>query len=202
MNHVTETTECGSFALVSYIPDPLGSFLHGLRQNLPGEDNPQPHITLLPPRPLRLSVDAASQQAQNILLQFPAFEVELSRICSFPETNVLYLEVGKGNRLLYDLHDALNAGDLAHEEKFAFRPHLTLSGPVDPPHLPWVRKQAEIVWYASDHSRRFTLEEIAFLCLGPESPEGKWQRVWSQRLGGKNNTNARAAIAAPRSRTW
>jgi 2'-5' RNA ligase len=202
MNHVTETTEWGSFALVSYIPDPLGSFLHGLRQALPGDDNPQPHITILPPRPLKLAVDAASQQAQNILLQFPAFEVELSRVRSFPETNVFYLEVGKGNGLLHDLHDALNAGDLDYTEEFDFRPHLTLSGPVNSAQLPWVRGQAEIAWYSSDHPRQFILDEIVFLWLSPETSDGQWHRVWSHSLSGGEDTNVRAATAAVRSRTW
>src|SRR5690349_20174776 len=156
MNEITQTTDWGCFALVSYIPDPLGSFLHELRRSLPGEHNPQPHITILPPRPLKLPVDAASQKAQNILLRFAAFEVELSTLRSFPETNVLYLDIAKGNGALHDLHGALNADVLEHEEKFEFRPHLTLGGPVESAHLPWVRRQAETAWYSSDHPRRFT----------------------------------------------
>ena len=136
MNDITHTTKWGSFALVSYIPDPLGSFLHDLRRSFPGEHNPQPHITILPPRPLKLPVDAALQRAHNVLLQFAAFEVELSKVRFFPETNVLYLDIAKGNRVLHDLHEALNAGDLDHSEEFEFRPHLTLSGRVESAHLP------------------------------------------------------------------
>jgi 2'-5' RNA ligase len=201
MIDILHTTKWGSFALVSYIPDPLGSFLHNLRRSFPGEHNPQPHITLLPPRPLKLPVDAASQKAHNTLLQFAAFEVELSKVRSFPETNVLYLDIAKGNRVLRDLHQALNAGDLDHTEEFEFRPHLTLSGRVESAHLPWVRREAETAWYSSDHPRRFTLDEVIFLWLSPESRQCEWHRVSSRRLNGREDASRRAAIAGARNRT-
>lgn len=198
MNDITEATQWGSFALVSYIPDPLGSLLHELRQVLPGEDNPRPHITILPPRPLKLSVDAASQQAHKILLQFPAFDVELSKVCLFPQTNVLYLDVAEGNTLLHDVHAALNAGDLDGREEFDFLPHLTLSGPIASRDLPLVRRQAEMAWYSSNHARRFTFDEVALLWLSPDSPQGEWNKVWSHRL---STAAARAASATLTSQT-
>ncbi len=201
MIDITETTQWGSFALVSYIPDPLGSFLHGLRQTLPGEDNPQPHITILPPRPLKLPAEAASQQAQKILLQVPAFEVELSKVRSFPGTNMLYLDVGEGNNALHELHAALNAGDLDHREKFDFRPHLTLGGPVSSQDLQPVRQRMESAWYASDCPRRFTLDEVTFLWLNPHIAQGEWQRLWSHKLSTKETIHTRAAGAGVTART-
>ena len=201
MNDITQTTNWGSFALVSYIPDPLGSFLHELRRSLPGEHNPQPHITILPPRPLKLPVDAASQKAQNMLLRFAAFEVELSSVRSFPETNVLYLDIAKGNRVLHDLHGTLNADVLEHKEKFEFRPHLTLGGPVESAHLPWVRRQAEAAWYSSNHPRRFTLDEVMFLWLSPDSRQCEWRGVSSHRLRVRDSASRRAAVAGTRNRT-
>lgn len=196
MNDITEATQWGSFALVSYIPDPLGSFLHGLRQALPGEDNPQPHITILPPRPLKLPVVAASQQAQNILLQFPAFEVQLSKVRCFPGTNVLYLDVGLGNQLLHDLHTALCAGELDCSEEFEFLPHLTLGGPVASAELPTIWRQAEKAWYLSTSPRSFLCDEVVFLWLKPNGSQGEWRRLWSHRLSTKETTSARAATAA------
>lgn len=200
MNHITEATEWGSFALVSYIPDPLGSFLHKLREGLPGEDNPQPHITILPPRPLKLPVEAASQQAQDILLQFPAFEVELCKVRSFPETQVLYLDLKSGNSALHDLHAALNAGDLRDRERFDFLPHLTLGGPVASRDVRSVRQQAESLWYAFEYPRRFLLDEVVFLWLSADGPQSEWVRLWSQRLHAQEAT--RAASAAVTSRTY
>ena len=200
MNHITEATQWGSFALVSYIPDPLGSFLHKLRHSLPGEDNPQPHITILPPRPLKLPVEAASQQAQDILLQFPAFDVELWKVRSFPETHVLYLDLKSGNKALHDLHAALNAGELRHRETFDFLPHLTLGGPVALTDVQAVRERAEALWYPFEYPRCFLLDEIVFLWLSPDSSQGEWVRLWSQRLHAREAT--RAASAAVTTRTY
>lgn len=141
-NKVSEMQEWGSFALVAYIPDPLGSFLNSLRQVLPGEENPHAHITLLPPRPLKSPVEAASLQAQKILAKFQPFSVELAEVCTFPETNVVYLEISEGSAQLHELHDALNSADLAHDEDFEFKPHLTLSGPVGSCDIGQVRTEA------------------------------------------------------------
>jgi 2'-5' RNA ligase len=146
-------------------------------------------------------VDAASRKAQSILLRFAAFEVELSTLRSFPETNVLYLDIAKGNGVLHDLHGALNADVLEHEEKFEFRPHLTLGGPVESAHLPWVRRQAETAWYSSDHPRRFTLDEVIFLWLSPDSRQCEWRGVSSHRLRVRDSASRRAAVAGARNRT-
>lgn len=192
----------GSFALVSYIPDPLGSLLHGLRQSLPGEDNPQPHITILPPRPLQLPVEAASQMALKILLTFPAFEVELSNVRSFPDTNVLYLDVGRGSSSLYRLHAALNSGELHHLEEFDFRPHITLAGPVARADLKAVRQQAEKAWHSADPPNGFLLDQVSFLWLKPDSAQGEWMRFWSHRLSTKETSRARNTRAAVTSQTY
>ena len=45
MNPISGDPRCGLFALVSYIPDPLGSFLQGLREILPNNDSSEAHIT-------------------------------------------------------------------------------------------------------------------------------------------------------------
>ena len=50
---LSDVAEWGSFALVAYIPEPLGAFLQSMRHDLPGQENPQAHITVLPPRPLK-----------------------------------------------------------------------------------------------------------------------------------------------------
>ncbi len=97
----SDSPERGSFALVSYIPEPLGSFLRSLRRELPGNENPQAHITLLPPRPLRASVDLVSQEAQAVLSGFRPFSVQLADVTVFPETNILYLEISQGNQVLH-----------------------------------------------------------------------------------------------------
>ncbi len=196
MIQIPKTPEWGLFALVSYIPDPLGSFLDELRQALPGGDNARPHITILPPRPLKLPVEAASKQARKILRAFPAFEVELSRVRCFSGTNFLYLDVGEGSSLLHKLHDALNTGDLEDVEELGFRPHLTLGGPVMPGKLDATQQQAEAAWRSVAHSRRFTICDVAGLWLSPTGPQGEWHRLWSHHLRTSSTGPLRLAPAA------
>jgi 2'-5' RNA ligase len=182
MNQIPGNPRWGFFALVSYIPDPLGSFLQGLREILPNSDSSEAHITVLPRRVLKLPVETASAQARSILRQFPPFDVELSQVRRFPETKFLYLDLGEGSSVVHDLHDALNKGDLFDAEEFEFRPHLTLGGPVSPGVLDSAQYQAELTWNAEHCAPRFTIEEVVCLWRSPDSAQGEWRRLWSQKL--------------------
>jgi 2'-5' RNA ligase len=185
----------GLIALVSYVPEPLGSFFYNLRGTLPGDSNPQAHVTILPPRPLRVGVDAASEQALEVLSRFPAFEVELSNIGRFAETNFLYVDIGDGADTFHELHDALNQGDLAHAEEFEFRPHLTLGGPVPEAKMDSTQDRAEVAWLKADHPRRFTVDEIVLLWLSGDDSSSEWQRLWSYSLRTKGTAMSKAATA-------
>jgi 2'-5' RNA ligase len=197
MNDTPEAPLWGFFALVSYIPDPLGSFLQELRETLQGNDSSQAHITLLPPRALKVPVEVASTQVRSILRRFPAFEVELSKVRRFAATSFLYLDLREGDALVHDLHAALNTGELADPEEFEFRPHLTLGGPVSPGKLDFAQQQAELTWDAAQCSPRFVIDEIVFLWLSPDSAHGEWRRLWSQSLspGALRSSAAAAAIS-------
>jgi 2'-5' RNA ligase len=135
-----------------------------------------------------------------ILSQFPPFEVELSRVRQFPETKFLYLDLGEGNSVIHDLHDALNKGDLFDAEEFEFRPHLTLGGPVSSGVLDSARHQAEVTWNAEHCAARFTVQEVVCLWLSPDSGHGEWRRLWSQKLSG-TAARSSAATATVTSRT-
>jgi 2'-5' RNA ligase len=200
MNETQGAPRWGFFALVSYIPEPLGSFLQGLRDILPNNDSSEAHITLLPPRALKLPVETVSRQARTVLRQFPPFDVELSKVRRFSETKFLYLDLGEGSSLIHDLHDALNKGDLADSEEFEFRPHLTLGGPVSPGALDSAQQQAEITWGGEHCAPRFTIQEVVFLWLSPDSAQGEWRRLWTQRLS-PHAARTSAATAAVTSRT-
>jgi len=177
----------GSFALVTYIPDPLGSFLQSLRLGLPGEENPQAHITILPPRPLLLPLEIVSFEAQQILHGFDPFTIELSRVSVFPETNILYLEIAEGNDALHKLHDALNTGSLAHEENFEFLPHLTISGSIPAGELAKVRAEAERTWEERPKNSS-EVDEVVALWQPSNGSWDDWNRVWSRKLGGAGNS--------------
>lgn len=200
MNEIQGAPRWGFFALVSYIPEPLSSFLQGLREILPNNDSSEAHITLLPPRPLRLPIETVSKQARSILRQFPPFDVELSTVRRFAETKFLYLDLGEGNSLIHDLHDALNRGDLSDPEEFEFHPHLTLGGPVSPGTLDLAQEQAEVTWSGEHCAPRFTIQEVVCLWLSPNSAQGEWRRVWSQKLS-PNAARTSAATATVTNRT-
>ncbi len=50
------------FALVIYIPDPLGRFLDDLRTALVPGCNPHAHVSVLPPRPLAVDWQVAASR--------------------------------------------------------------------------------------------------------------------------------------------
>ncbi len=187
-----EKSARGLYALVSYLPLPLGSFLNELRQSLPGSHFAPAHITILPPRPLEVSVNAASECARKVLQGFTAFDVELTEVKRFPETGMLFLELADGNRFVHNLHDALNTGVLAFAEEFEFRPHLTLGGPIPASELPVVQAQAESVWNSWESPKRFRLNTIVGLSGIPGEAGLSWRRVWTHQLGDVESKGARA----------
>jgi len=178
MSSTSDEQPPGVFALVSYITDPLGSFLMELRQSLAGDPAPQPHITILPPRPLLPSLEEASLEVKSKLKDFTRFEVELGKVTLFPETNILYLEVAKGSGDLRALHEVLNSGSLHHDERFEYSPHVTISGPIAEQNVESGRIRAQNACTGSDISFRFTVSDIVFLWQQDE----QWERLWSQRL--------------------
>ncbi len=180
---MTQTPNPGVFALVAYVPDPLAEFLYEMRRSLCGDPCPQPHVTILPPRPLRVSPESACRTAGQLLQSQRAFEVELSHISYFVNTNTLYLDISDGASELHALHDHLNHGDLYHQEEFTFRPHLTVAGAISPQLLPEALQQAETDWRANGLSPRFLLSEIVCLLQKDTHPEDDWQRFWSIKLG-------------------
>ena len=197
MNNIPKAPPWGFFTLVTYIPDPLGSFLEELRDDLPGSGCSQVHITLLPPRVLKVPIEAASTRIQGILSGFPQFQVELHRVRRFAETNFLYLDLNEGDSVVEELHAALNTGALADPEKFEFSPHLTLGGPVLPADLDSAQQQVQLAWDTRHCSPRFTIREVVFLWASPESPQGEWGRLWSHQL----KPQERAAAATVTSQT-
>src|ERR1700742_4534453 len=106
------------FALVIYIPGPLGCFLDDLRRELVPHYNPHAHVSVLPPRPLHDRWQVASDQARRLIESWTRFDIELTNLQVFPVTNVLYLEVGAGAAELCRMHTEMNSAALAFDEPF------------------------------------------------------------------------------------
>lgn len=151
------------FALVIYIPGPLGTFLDDLRRELVPHYNPHAHVSVLPPRPLAVDWRAASLQARTLTESWDPFDVELTEIRVFQYTNVIYIDVGAGASELRRIHAAMNLTDLAFEEPFAYHPHITLAQEIPHNGVAEVFDMAERRWLEFRGPRVFRAERAAFV---------------------------------------
>jgi 2'-5' RNA ligase len=134
------------FALVIYIPDPLGRFLDDLRRELAPDSNPHAHVSVLPPRPLAVEWQAAAGQARALTEGWAPFEIELGGLQIFPVTNVIYIEINAGAADLRRMHAAMNAGALEFEEPFPYHPHITLAQEIPHQQVQAVYQLAQQRW--------------------------------------------------------
>ena len=151
------------YALVIYIPDPLGRFLDDLRRELAPACNPHAHVSVLPPRPLAVDWQVAGEQVRRLTETQPPFAVGLAEVRIFPVTNVTYIEVGEGVSELHHMHDAINRGALAFEEPFAYYPHITLAQQIETDQLQAVHELAIRRWKEFTGPKAFRAERTAFV---------------------------------------
>jgi 2'-5' RNA ligase len=163
--------QLNSFALVSYLSDPLAEFLNRLRRDLVPECVAKAHVTVLPPRPLKSSPEEAWQDLQRGLQDFQPFHGELSEIAVFPGLQAVYLSITTGYQELERMHAALNTGRLAYKEPFPYHPHLTLAQQLAPQELAAAMELAAARWREFPHPRRFTVEKLTFV---QNTLENRW----------------------------
>jgi len=162
-SHILAEERLNVFALVIYIPDPLGRTLDDLRRELVPHYNPHAHVSVLPPRPLAADWEAASLQARALTGAWAPFDVELTGVQVFPVTDVLYLEVGSGASELRRMHAAMNADALQFEEPFPYHPHVTLAQDVPHEDVPAMSELASRRWAEYRGSRTFRAERAVFV---------------------------------------
>ena len=163
--------QLNSFALVSYLSDPLAEFLNRLRRDLVPECVATAHVTVLPPRPLKSSPEEAWQDLQRGLQDFQPFHGELSEIAVFPGLQAVYLSITTGYQELERMHAALNTGRLAYEEPFPYHPHLTLVQQLAPQELAAAMELAAARWREFPYSRGFTVDKLTFV---QNTLENRW----------------------------
>lgn len=151
------------FALVIYIPDPLGAFLDDLRRELAPHYNPHAHVSVLPPRTLAVDWRTASNQLRALAESWAPFDVELTTLGIFGVTDVIYLEVGGGSQDLRRMHEATNAGALAFQEPFVYHPHITLAQDVPHEQVGEFFDTARRRWEAYPGRRSFRAERAVFV---------------------------------------
>ncbi len=151
------------FALVTYIPEPMGSYLNSIREELVPKCNVYTHVTVLPPRSLQGSVEGAWERIAREATYTPVFEIEATRIELFRSTSVIYLGIGEGSQQLRRLHDVLNKGELAFDEPYPYHPHITLAQGLPPDRVAEGCELARRRWAEFQHSNRFMLDHVTFV---------------------------------------
>jgi 2'-5' RNA ligase len=152
-----------SFALVSYLPEPLAGFLDRLRNELVDACSAKAHVTALPPRPLLASLETSWSEIHEKLQDVQPFRVDLGEIEIFAVTQVVYLSVNTGHAELKRLHQRLNTGNLVFEEPFVYHPHITLAQDLEGDQVAAAAELAARRWREFPHSRSFLLDRLTLV---------------------------------------
>jgi hypothetical protein len=176
----TRRERINSFALVSYIPDPLAAFLDRLREELVPRCFLHAHISVLPPRPLLVSPEEAWRHICGLAPLFPPLDVQLTEVRVFPGSDVIYLAPGADGDRITEMHAVLNTGGLESAEAFEFVPHITLAQELQSGDVAALADTARERWAEYPHQRGFRLETITFV----QNTEGNnWIDLGEYRLG-------------------
>lgn len=151
------------FAVVIYIPDPLGKFLDDLRRELVPGCRPHAHVSVLPPRFLAGEVATARGCAAALAAEFPPFEIAAGAVQVFEKTDVIYIDVLRGADELRRMHDVMASGALLFEEPYTYHPHITLAQDIHRRDVRRLGEEAAALWQQYTGPRSFRAETIAFV---------------------------------------
>lgn len=153
----------GFYALVNYIPDPMGAYLNELRAELVPGCKLRSHITLLPPRALSSPPEVLVRELEQKVPNLNSFDVTLGDIDIFESTGVIYLGLRSGQHELQQMHRTLTDGILAFDEPFRFHPHITLAQEIPADRLQQCLNHAHARWRAWYHDRSFPILNLTFV---------------------------------------
>ena len=174
-----------SYALVTYVPEPLAGFLDTLRQELVPNCFLRAHVTILPPRPLPGSPAIAWEVIRAIAGQFSAFDVELGGVNMFPVSDVVYLPFTHGAGTFSRMHSEMNIEGLTREEEFPYSPHVTLAQDLKSDQVDELLDFARRRWAECPLPRSFRVERISFV---QNTRENQWVDLSECELGRPDNT--------------
>jgi 2'-5' RNA ligase len=172
-----EVPDRGWFALVYYVPDPLRSVVHQIRQLIPSGQLPPAHVTVLPPRPLKAPASAICREIERRLAHTTAFEVTLTDIGYFTETDFIYIEIAEGAAKLREIHNTLNNGELLNYEPFEFHPHVTVAGPIPQELVQQTRDAASAAWQEVSCPCSLVVDEIVCLWRAKQHEPDGWRKI-------------------------
>jgi 2'-5' RNA ligase len=152
-----------SFALVSYIPEPLAGFLDRLRQELVPNCFLHAHVTILPPRPISSSPEAAWETIRTLAPRFTPFDIEMTEVEVFPVSDVIYIGVGRGREEMERMHTELNVEGLKFPEPYPYHPHVTLAQELKGDEVDELARVARLRWAESALPKAFRVERVFFV---------------------------------------
>ncbi|HWJ47585.1 MAG TPA: 2'-5' RNA ligase family protein [Candidatus Udaeobacter sp.] len=155
----------GRYALVAYLKSPAGEFVENLRRELhPDLPHMAAHLSILPPRPLCGSENAALQVMERICGQEEPFEVSLGPVETFiPVTPTVFIRIDGASGRMSELHRKLNTAELQFEEEWPYIPHLTIVKMGSEPPAQAAFEVARQRWQNYSGSRRILLERLIFV---------------------------------------
>ena len=170
------------YALVAYVRNPAGGFVENLRRELhPDLPHLPAHLTILPPRRLQGTEQAALDVLDRICSEEQPFEVRLGQVETFiPVTPTVYIRVDAQAARMSELHAHLNVDGLACQEEWPYIPHLTIVKMSSQPAAIHACEVARQRWAAYQQSRRITLEKLTFV---REDAENCWVDLAPISLG-------------------
>ena len=169
------------YALVAYIHHPVGQFVENLRRELhPVLEHMPAHLTILPPRELRGTEQAALEFLEEGCSRAVPFDVEMGDVDTFlPTTPTVFIQVKRAASRMCELHDQLCAEALNCQEAWPYVPHMTiLKSELD-------QQAADAVVVARERWAQFTgprtihVDELMFV----RETDGVWQDVALLPLG-------------------
>jgi 2'-5' RNA ligase len=169
------------YALVAYVRQPVGEFVENLRRELhPVTAHMAAHLTILPPRELRGTEQAALDFLEEACSRVVPFDVELGAVETFlPTTTTVFIEVRGAARRMRELHDQLCANGLHCNEQWPYIPHLTIVKT----ELEQQARDAAVIaqqrWASFPGPRSIRVEELMFV----REHAGTWQDVAPVLLG-------------------
>ena len=169
------------YALVTYVRNPVGEFVEKLRRELhPTMPHMPAHLTILPPRELMGSEQAALEFLEEACSHAVPFSVELGDVETFlPTTPTVFIQVKRAAYRIRELHDQLCGRGLRCDESWPYIPHLTILKTETDEQARVALTVARERWAQFPGKRQVHVEELMFV----RENGGHWEDLASVPLG-------------------
>ena len=178
-----------SYAVVAYIRSEAADFIDSVRCELTPGCPHHAHITVLRPRPLRITTEEAAERCRRILPRFDPFDTRLGEVSTFESSKVIKISLESGLPEFHTLHDILNDGPLAHADEYEFVPHVTVCHEAEGDCFDALVETAKERWDAYEGSRIVRVEQLT---LVQQREDGVWTDLAELPLGALQPVRVRA----------